>query len=228
MFWYLLWLDIFRDNMDNPIFFLYFYPVQLRIIIMKKYILYTVACFSLILHACGSDDGPSTKRVEMQFHGYTDGGNSTFRGTETKGEEVAVTLDGVAGSYQITNIQCLFGGTGNTPASRDVVLKIYKDNGDASPGEMIHTSTHTLASSLTAFSDLNIKSSAVRLAAGQDVRVSFEILDTKNFPSFAEEFDGAYDESKNWLKDADGTWNSNDGVGINGNWVIRAIAQQDI
>ena len=183
---------------------------------------------SVVLFSCGGDDGPSTRRVEMQIHGYSDGGNSKFRGTEVIGEEVAVTLEGLPGAYHITNIQCLFGGTGNTPANREVLLKIYKDNGDANPGEMIHSSKHTMASSLTSFADLNIKSSNVRLEAGQDVRISFEILDEKNFPSFAEEFDGAYDESKNWLKDKDGTWNSNDGVGVNGNWVIRAIAQQDI
>ena len=195
---------------------------------MKRSFLLTIATFALILFSCNSDDGPTTVRVEMQFHDYTEGGNKTFRGTEVVGEEVAVTLEGLAGAYQITNIQCLFGGTGNTPANRELLLKIYKDNGDANPGEMIHSSKHTMASALTALTDLNIKSSNVRLAAGQDVRVSFEILDTKNFPSFAEEFDGTYIETKNWLKAKDGTWNSNDGVGVNGNWVIRAIAQQDI
>ena len=195
---------------------------------MKKIQSLLFVALSFVLFSCGSDEGPTTKRVEMQFHGYADGGDKTFRGTEVIGEEVAVTLDGLPGSYQITNIQCLFGGTGNTPANRELLLKIYKDDGDANPGEMIHSSKHTMASSLTSYADLNIKSSGVRLAAGQDVRISFEILDTKNFPSFAEEFDGAYEESKNWLKDKDGTWNSNDGVGVNGNWVIRAIAQQDL
>ena len=195
---------------------------------MKRIQSIFLVALSFVLFSCGGDDGPTTVRVEMQFHGYSDGGNKTFRGTEVVGEEVAVTLEGPTGAYQITNIQCLFGGTGNTPANRELLLKIYKDNGDANPGEMIHSSKHTMASALTALTDLNIKSSDVRLAAGQDVRVSFEILDTKNFPSFAEEFDGAYVEEKNWLKDKDGTWNSNNGVGVNGNWVIRAIAQQDI
>lgn len=183
---------------------------------------------SFILFSCGGDEGPTTIRKEMQFHGYADGGDKKFRGTETIGEEVAVTLEGLSSAYQLTNIQCLFGGTGNTPANREVMLKIYKDTGDVNPGEMIHSSKHTLASSLTSLADLNISTSNLRLEAGQDIRVSFEILDTKNFPSFAEEFDGTYVETKNWLKDKDGTWNSNDGIGINGNWVIRAIAQQDL
>ncbi|MCO4819531.1 MAG: hypothetical protein KC517_07900 [Bacteroidetes bacterium] len=195
---------------------------------MKKLILLSMATFGLVLFSCNSDDGPTTRRVEMQFHGYSDGGDSKFRGTDVVGEEVAVTLEGLPGAYQITNIQCLFGGTGNTPANRELLLKIYKDNGDAAPGEMVHSSKHTMASSLTSLTDLNIKSSNLNLDAGQDVRVSFEILDTKGFPSFAEEFDGAYEETKNWLKDKDGTWNSNDGVGVNGNWVIRAIAQQNL
>ncbi len=187
-----------------------------------------ILALSFVLISCGGDEGPTTKRVEMQFHGYADGGDKTFRGTEVVGEEIAVTLDGLPGAFQITNIQCLFGGTGNTPANREMLLKIYKDNGDANPGELIHSSKHTMASSLTSLADLNIKSSNVRVDAGQDIRVSFEVLDTKNFPSFAEEFDGTYIETKNWKKDKDGTWNSNDGIGVNGNWVIRAIAQQDI
>jgi hypothetical protein len=195
---------------------------------MKKSLLFTIATIALILFSCNSDDGPTTRRVEMQFHGYADGVEKNFRSTEVIGEEVAVTLTGLTSSYQITNIQCLFGGTGNTPANREVLLKIYKDNGDANPGEMIHSSKHTMASSLTSLADLNIKSSSVRLDANQDVRISFEILDAKGFPSFAEELDATYTEAQNWLKDKDGTWNSNDGAGVNGDWVIRAIAQQDL
>jgi hypothetical protein len=60
------------------------------------------------------------------------------------------------------------------------------------------------------------------------MRVSFEFVDGINFPSFAQEFDGFYDPNRNWIKDSGGTWTTNDGPGLNGNWVIRATVEERI
>ncbi|NNE27915.1 MAG: hypothetical protein HKN09_13810, partial [Saprospiraceae bacterium] len=63
---------------------------------------------------------------------------------------------------------------------------------------------------------------------GGSIRVGFEFTDGMNFPSFAQEFDGVYDNTKNWIKESNGTSGSNDNIGSNGNWVIRAVVEEEI
>ncbi|NNE26166.1 MAG: hypothetical protein HKN09_04935, partial [Saprospiraceae bacterium] len=114
-------------------------------------------CLCLFLFSC-SDDATETQTITLQTDGYFPAGLYNFVGIDTPGEEVAITLGPLSNSYQVTHIQFLFGGTGNTPSQRDVILKIYNDNGSVIPGSLIHSSEYTLANHNTLLQELDVSS----------------------------------------------------------------------
>ena len=169
-----------------------------------------------------------TQTVNLQIDGYTDGGDKNFIQTVLIGEEVAITLGPVNNTFQIVSVDFLFGGTGNNPVTRNIILKIYKDNGTVDPGDLLFSSNYTIASSLTVIHKIDISDENVKVSGGGSIRVSFEMTDEIGFPSFAQEYDGEYFITKNWIKEPNGTWKSNDTFGLNGNWVIRAVVKENI
>lgn len=183
---------------------------------------------SLSILACTKEEPQSTQTINLQNDGYVEQGNRTFIETPKAGEEVAVTLGPVANTFQVTFVTFLFGGTGQVQASRDVVLKIYKDNGAATPGFLLFDATYNVPSSNSLLYQLDIRDKDVIVEGGGSIRVSFEFVDDKGLPSFAQEFDGLYDPGRNWIKDPFGFWKNNDKGGVSGNWVIRAIVEENM
>ncbi len=195
---------------------------------MKKLSFIPILLISLYFASCEKDEDQQTETVNLQIDGYVEQGNRTFVATMTAGEEVAITLGPVVNTFQVTYITFLFGGTGQTVVNRDVILKIYKDNGSVNPGDLLYSGNYTLSSSNTLLQQLDIRNENVTYNGGGSIRVSFEFVDGTGFPAFAQEFVGLYDPNKNWIKDSGGTWMTNDGIGLNGNWVIRATVEENI
>jgi hypothetical protein len=196
--------------------------------LMKNQLLFSLLFLGLLSGGCGKTDIPKTETLNLQNDGYIEQGNRTFIETPDAGEEVAVTLGPVANTFQITFITFLFGGTGQVQSSRDVVLKIYRESGVVTPGALLYEATYTLPSSNSLLYQLDIRDEKVIYEGGGSIRVSFEFVDHKGFPSFAQEFDGLYDPNRNWIKDSGGFWKTNDGIGLNGNWVIRATVEENL
>ena len=192
---------------------------------MKQTIL--LAMIGLFAFACAKEDAEiATKTLLLQNDGYVDGGNRTFYGADQAGDETAVTLGPVSNNFQVTQVHFMWGGTGNNPVASDIVLKIYEDNGAINPGNLVFSQTFQVLSSLTAIHNLDISSHNVKLDGGKRIRVSIESPHA-SLPGPAEESDGFYDNTKNWIKES-GSWKSNDGLGLDGNWVIRAQVEEEV
>lgn len=181
-----------------------------------------------LLLSCSKDNDPKTETVNLQNDGYVEQGNRTFIGADTAGEEYAVTLGPVSSTFQVTFVTFLFGGTGQMVVQRNVILKIYKDNGSIIPDDLLYSGDYTFASSNTLLQQIDVRDESIIYEGGGSIRVSFEFVDGISFPSFAQEYDGIYDPNRNWIKESGGLWKSNDSIGLDGNWVIRAIVEQNI
>jgi len=198
---------------------------------MKNSLIICAALFMTFFVNCKKEVEPEvqkTQTVNLQIDGYTEGGDKNFIQTVLVGEEVAITLGPVSNTFQITSVDLLFGGTGNNSVTRNIILKIYKDNGTVDPGDLLFSSDYTIASSLTVIHKIDISDENVKVSGGGSIRISFEITDEIGFPSFAQEYDGEYFITKNWIKEPNGTWKSNDTFGLNGNWVIRTVVKENI
>jgi hypothetical protein len=202
---------------------------------MKKLILIPILLLFIMTNSCKEEEGDDkpdvvqqTQTVQLQLDAHTDGGSSSFVETKIAGEEIAVTLGPVDSTFQVTHVKFFFGGTGLTIVNRDVILKVYKENGSANPGDLLYSGNYTIASSDELMTELDLRDEGINVSGGGSIRVSFELKDTMGFPSFMEEYSGTYFNTKNWIKEANGTWKSNDGFGLDGNWVIRATVQEDI
>lgn len=194
---------------------------------MKYPFLLSIVLLGCLLASCEKDNDPTTETILLQNDGYSENGSRNFVSTPVEGEEIAVTLGPVTNTFQVTYINLLFGGTGNMSVTREVKLKIYKDNGSTNPGELLYNGNYTLSSSDLLFTQLDIRDQDIMVSGGGRIRVSFEMVDGTGFPSFAQEFDGVYNETLNWIKSSTGIWASNDTPGLNGNWVIRAVVEEN-
>ena len=194
---------------------------------MKKILVFPILLIVLVFASC-NEEMQETQTVNLQIDGYSDGGNKNFVETTISGTEIAISLGTVSNTFQVTFINFLFGGAGNTPTNREIILKIYKENGAIDPGTLLYSSNYTVSSSNTVMQTLDISDKSVTVSGGGSIRVSFEMTDEIGFPSFAQEFDGIYLDTKNWVKDPIGTWKSSDTFGLNGNWVIRATVEESI
>ena len=199
-----------------------------------KFLFFIAPVFILTFSSCNKKDEEKevevqkTKTVNLQIDGYTEGGSMNFIETVTIGEEVGITLGPVGNTFKVTSVQFLFGGTGNDPVTRSIILKIYKDDGTVIPGDLLFSSNYTIAASNSTIHEIDISDKNVTVSGGGSIRVSFEMTDETGFPSFAQEYDGEYFITKNWIKEPNGTWKSNDTFGLNGNWVIRAVIEENI
>jgi hypothetical protein len=196
---------------------------------MKKFIPLLLLSVIILFSACKKDDDKAvqTETVELQLDKFMDGGNKTFVGNLKTNEEAAVTLGPVSNTFQVTYVNFYFGGTGNTPVSKDVTLKIYKDNGSANPGALIFSGPYTMISSLTTLHNLDLRSENIKVSGGGSIRVAIE-FEHDGFPSIAQDDGNDYDPLKNWIKDTNGAWASSDGLGLNGNYIIRATVEEEI
>lgn len=193
---------------------------------MKTIPFSTLLFTCLLTFSCQKEDSKNTQTITLQNDGYVEQGNRAFIGTPVAGEEVAVTLGPVSNTFQVTFVTLLFGGTGQMQATRDVILKIYRDNGTVVPGDLLYDGDFTLPSSNSLLYQLDLRDKYIVHQGGGSIRISFELVDDKIFPSFAQEYDGPYDSNKNWIKDPGGFWTSNAIGGTTGNWVIRAIVEE--
>jgi hypothetical protein len=195
---------------------------------MKNATLFTVI-FLLLVSCCKEDDEIyRTKIVNLQLDEYDTGASYNFVETRFLGEGVATTLGPVDNTFKIMSVKFLFGGTAEFRVTREVVLNIYKDNGTVIPGDLLYSANYTLVSSNTTIQEIDIRDKGIEVTGGGSIRVSFIMVDGTSFPTFAQEFDGTYFGTKNWVKELDGTWRSSKQGGLAGNWVIRATIEQRI
>ncbi|MCU0376733.1 MAG: hypothetical protein MUC78_00580 [Bacteroidales bacterium] len=193
---------------------------------MKNFLIISLLLFALCCDSCKKDDKQQTQTVNLQTDGYTDAASVGFQSGFLAGEEGAVTLGPVNNTFQVTYVRFLFGG-GGTTVNRDIKLKIYKDIGAATPGTLLFTSTYRMASSNTVMQEIDLRDENIVLAQGGSIRVSIEMTAT-GYPCIARDGDGTISETRNWVKETNGTWSTSKSFGVTGDWIIRATVEEDI
>ena len=196
---------------------------------MKNLLLLIVISMSLI--ACKDEDNypdphahiPHTHAINLQVDSFTTG-DPAFQSGFVSGEAAAVTLGPVANSFQITSVKFLLGGT-VVPETKDVILKIYTDEGNTDPDSLLFNSTFNLTSSNDILQEIDLTSHNISVAGGKSIRVAVET--GNGLPSVAEDDDGTIDSARNWIYTG-GTWNTSLQMGLSSDFIIRAVVEETI
>jgi hypothetical protein len=183
--------------------------------------------FLFVFNSCKKEDNtPHTRTVNLQLDGFTAGGAKIFQAGFLTGETAEVTLGPVTNTFQVTYVQFFFGGTGSTPVSRNVVLKIYKDIGVGTPGTLLFSSTYSVAASDNNLQQIDLRDEQVMVNGGGSIRVALEMT-ASALPSVAIDTDGTVSNSANWIKTG-GSWLSAVSFGLTGDFIIRATVEENI
>jgi len=193
---------------------------------MKNLTLFLVL-FLFVFNCCKEDDNtPNTQTLNLQLDGFTAGAAKSFQAGFVAGETAEVKLGPVTNTFRVTNVQFIFGGTGSTPTSRDVVLKIYKDIGVGTPGTLLFSSTYSIAASDSNLQQIDLRDEQITVTGGGSIRVALEMT-ASGLPSVATDQDGTISGSANWMK-LGGSWVSAESQGLSGDFIIRATVEEDI
>lgn len=193
---------------------------------MKNALLFLLL-FLFTFTACKKkNDAPQTQTLQLQNDGFTTGGAKAFQAGFVVGETAEVTLGPVSNTFQVTAVQFLFGGTGSTPTSRDIVLKIYKDIGVGTPGTLLYTSTYSVAASDNLLQQIDLRDKLIVVNGGGSIRVAIEMT-AAGLPSVAVDKDGTVTGNANWIKTG-GSWVSSPSLGLSGDFIIRATIEKNL
>lgn len=172
------------------------------------------------------DDTQKTETVNLQIDGYVTGAAKGFQAGFVAGESAEVTLGPVGSTFQVTGVQFLFGGKGTTPASRDIVLKIYKDIGVGTPGGLLFSSTYSIAASDNNLQQIDLRDNKIMVNGGGSIRVAIEMT-AAGVPSVAVDKDGTVSGTANWIKTGS-SWVISTSLGLSGDFIIRATIEKNM
>lgn len=193
---------------------------------MKNSLLF-IAVILIGFTSCNNDDDTQkTETVNLQIDGFTTGGAKGFQAGFVAGETAEVTLGPVSSTFQVTYVQFIFGGKGTTPASRDIVLKIYKDIGVGTPGAQLFTGTYSIAASDNNMQQIDLRDSKIIVNGGGSIRVAIEMT-AAGLPSVAVDKDGTVSGTANWIKTG-GSWVTSTSLGLSGDFIIRATVEKNM
>ena len=189
---------------------------------------FMIIAFILVgITSCNNDDDTQkTETVNLQIDGYVTGAAKGFQAGFVAGESAEVTLGPVGSTFQVTGVQFLFGGKGTTPASRDIVLKIYKDIGVGTPGGLLFSSTYSVAASDNNLQQIDLLDNKIMVNGGGSIRVAIEMT-AAGVPSVAVDKDGTVSGTANWIKTGS-SWVISTSLGLSGDFIIRATIEKNM
>jgi hypothetical protein len=161
----------------------------------------------------------TSETLTLQLDAYTSSSSKAFQGGFVAGEGGAVVLSGPAGfKFKLNKVLFLFGGSGAQTATG--TLRIYKENGNVAPGEILHESDFSVTTSEDSLRVLDISGANLRFAAASSFRVLI-MMKSNGYPSIAADNDGTIADLKNWIYSGS-SWMSSASLGLKGDWIIRA------
>lgn len=177
----------------------------------------------LVLFSCSESNEPQKKKevksLTLAIDSFKNGDNKVFQGGFLSGEEAAVTLGPLESPFAIRNVQFFFGG--GTPNDRNIQLKIYEEDGNKEPGQLLHSSQHLITPVDNTIRHINLSSYGLEVGANRKIRVSVEMT-ASSLPCIARDSGQVIIAGRNWVKTKDGTWYKAEDFGVEGNWIIRA------
>ena len=185
---------------------------------------------SLFIFSCKDDDDdpqpqpPQTQTVNLQNDGFDTGDAVAFQSAFISGEMAAVTLGTAINDFKLTSVEFLLGGT-LVPQTKNVTLRIYADSGGISPDSLMYVDIHTLVSSDDVLQEIDLSDMNLQFTGGSLFRVSLDAGD--GLPGVAIDDDGTIDPLGNWIFSG-GSWMSAYTAGLNGDFIIRAVVEEDL
>ncbi|MBR9859257.1 hypothetical protein GYB22_00600 [bacterium] len=188
---------------------------------MNKIFTYALLLGLVAISAC-KDAPPETTfdTTEYKNDSYTEGdtNNIIFQAGFTATERAAVVLGPINETFIINEIKFMFGGELD---SKDVIVRIYWDEGKANPGEKMYEGTHTISNpSVTSFQTINLRNEEITFHSGGTFRVTLEFKHA-GLPCVARDNDGNFSNTKNWVYE-NSNWIGPDLIGIKDDFIIRA------
>ncbi|MFC1611259.1 MYXO-CTERM sorting domain-containing protein [Myxococcota bacterium] len=156
--------------------------------------------------------------VTLQNDGWTSGGEVFCQGGFVTGEEAAVTLGPVVGTFTVESVEFVFCGA---TTEQTVTLKIYEDTGASDPGTLLYTNDYQVTGSDEALHQIDLSAQDVRVTGGGSIRVSL-LFSHSGVPSVSRDDDGI-SNARNWIKSQGVGWVQSWTLGLTGDWVIRAV-----
>ena len=180
----------------------------------------------LVLCALLAVSMASAEEVTYQNDGWVENIAAGFQGGFVSGEIGAAVFVPEATDYpvQLTKVRFLFGG-GDEGSMREVGIKVWKDTGGDSPGELLMDETVQITSSTNSFNEVDLSSAGISITEGS-IRVGVAFMHD-GFPGVARDDDpGADFPNRNFIFAQGIGWVKSNLLGVNGDWVIRLIGQR--
>lgn len=159
----------------------------------------------------------ATGPTELKLDSFVAGGQAGFQGGFVAGEIAAVRLT-PPGPTAIDAVRFLFGGAAGL---RSVRLHVWEDAAGAdAPGVELFAEDYLVDASDQALQEIDLSTSGLQVTG--PFRVGIELYDP-GLPSVARDDDGTIDAANNFVL-ADGIgWVKSSVLGLNGDWIIRAV-----
>jgi len=177
------------------------------------------ATLAAALLAALATTAATAQETVLQNDSFISGQSAGFQAGFVTGEIAASRfLPSGSPSYIVKRIQLLFGGA---PTSEAITLRIWNDAaGNTIPGDELFSGDFLLTGSNTALQEIDLVSSNVIVAGQFRVGIEFQ---HDGLPSVAKDADGTIQATKNFIFAQGFGWTQSNLLGLNGDWVIRAV-----
>jgi len=156
--------------------------------------------------------------VELQNDGFVSGDTGGFQAGFVSGEIGASRFVADAPGHQLLKVHLLFGPDAGTFT---VTLHVWDDtSGTDAPGSELFAGDFQLMGSSSAVQELDTAAGNVTLT--QQFRVGIE-FHHDGAPSIARDVDGTIAQDKNYMMAAGVGWVKSSALGLQGDWIIRAV-----
>jgi hypothetical protein len=161
----------------------------------------------------------TAQETVLQNDSFISGQPAGFQAGFAAGEIAASRfLPSGSPSYIVKRIQLLFGGA---TTSQAITLRIWNDAASTTvPGAELFSGDFLLTGSNTALQEIDLVSSNVIVAGQFRVGIEFQ---HDGLPSVAKDADGTIQATKNFIFAQALGWTQSNLLGLNGDWVIRAV-----
>jgi hypothetical protein len=161
----------------------------------------------------------TAQETVLQNDSFISGQSVGFQAGFVTGEIAASRfLPSGSPSYIVKRIQLLFGGA---TTSQAITLRIWNDSaGTTIPGAEQFSGDFLLTGSNTALQEIDLVSSNVIVTGQFRVGIEFQ---HDGLPSVAADADGTIQATRNFIFAKGFGWTQSNLLGLNGDWVIRAV-----
>lgn len=158
--------------------------------------------------------------VELKNDSFIAGASVAYQAGFVSGEAGATKLTSPYANGKVQAIRLLFGGA---TSMQTVTLTIFEDSAGTSPGAVIYTGDFSITGANDTMQELDLSTENVSVGTAFRVAITFQHAGA---PSIATDTDGL-NANLNFLLLQGTGWVGASTVGLSGDWVIRAVVEDN-